>query len=979
MSERLKYLHFEIAEAPDGGPLVLGRGAMGVTYKATDSNLHCPVALKVIAPALLESSSARDRFLREARTAAALRHPNVATVLYLGEADDEVFYAMEFVEGVTLEEMIKQHGPLPAAKVLEIGSQVAKALSAAHRAGLVHRDIKPSNIMLVDGDPDAGVKLIDFGLAKLLNGDFTGETLAIASAAGFQGTPHFASPEQINGEDLDIRSDIYSLGVSLFAALTGKVPFGGSLAQVMARHLSQPPPLELLPDGPGDLKGLLAKMLAKDPSDRFQTPTELRAALDEAQTAFTHSPLADTSIGMETAASPPLSLADISPGVIFAGKYRLEGGMAMLAHTTLHKVRRDDGKIFGIVFFDQSSDSTGGLLARLQAQVDALSQIAATGIWKADTVEYDRGLAAVVGEWIDGPVLLELMKRRRALSLEEALPAMQKLGETLDALAVAGRPVAALSLGDVLITPPGVLETPLNEVADLRPLILPFRSTSSEAASPDATLAPSSITPAETLSPSQTLALLTYEVLGGMKMDASGRWTPLPALSAYGNSSLRQAIENPHSFSSAADFLSALQPGAKAPKRVPLKREPLSMPTTENSASRPSHPLPAKIAPPMPEVEKKAQAPFVPVLIAILVIAVLVVLAVVAGGAFWFFRSKAGPQDSPSSVAQVESTPAPAAASATPSASPTAPPPDPAAEFMNAAMAAQRQDDLSSALTNFAKAADVASDPTEARQKMEMVSAALRSNSALLASQFPALRPALELAAAHDVVSAQMILGEKLRRSEPQAALNWFSKAAALGQTEAMTQAGLMMANGLGRNQPNFSEAVAWFQQGAAGGDTDAMVALADCQLNGKGTARNIQGAVELLRTASALNHAMALNMLGDLVKRGVPDVLPQNYDEAFALFSKSMDLGNDDGQANVGVMYVNGWGVARNADKAFSLWKDGAERKNALCMFFYAQALEGGLAGKRQPDEARKWYVESARLGNATARTWCQKNNVPF
>ena len=314
---------------------------------------------------------------------------------------------------------------------------------------------------------------------------------------------------------------------------------------------------------------------------------------------------------------------------------------------------------------------------------------------------------------------------------------------------------------------------------------------------------------------------MTYEVLGGMKIDAGGRWTPLPALSAYGNSSLRQAIETPQSFESAASFLSALQPGAKAPRRTPAKREELSSSTPATSTPRPSRPLPAKVATPMPEPEKKVSTPFVPILIAILVIGVLAVLAIVAGGTLWFFRSKSAPQETPSEVAQVEATPTatPASASATtPETTPTPPPRDPAAEFMEAATAAQLQDNFAGALSNFAKAADAASDPTEARQKMEMVSASLRSNSALLASQFPTLRPALEQAAAHDVVSAQMILGEKLRRSEPQEALNWFAKAAALGQTEAMTQAGLMMANGLGRDQPNFSEAVAWFQQGAAGG-----------------------------------------------------------------------------------------------------------------------------------------------------------------
>jgi len=976
MSERLQYLHFEIAEAPDGGPLVLGRGAMGVTYKATDTNLHCPVALKVIAPSLLNSSSARDRFLREARTAAALRHPNVATILYLGDTDGEVFYAMEFVEGVTLEDLIKQQGTLSPSLVLEIGAKVAKALSAAHRAGLVHRDIKPSNIMLVDGDPEVGVKLIDFGLAKLLNGDFTGETLAQASAAGFQGTPHFASPEQINGEDVDIRSDIYSLGVSLFAALTGKVPFSGSLAQVMSRHLSQAPPLELLPQGPGDLQGLLGKMLAKDPQDRFQTPTELRAALEATMSFYASHAIADTSLGMETAASPALTLADLSAGVIFAGKYRLDGGMALLTYATLHRVKRDDGAIRGLVFFDHNSDSTGVLLGRLQQQVTALQGLNLPTLWKADAVEFDRGLAAVAGEWIDGPALLEIMKRRRAIALDEALPIFQPLAEALDALVGVGLPVPSLTLSDVLVSPSAALETPLNEIANIRPVILPLRSSSGTTASPDATLVPVS-TSAGSLSAAQALALLAYEVLGGMKIEAGGRWTPLPALSAFGNSSLRQAVEAPTAFDSARSFLATLQPGAKAPKRTPIKHQETQV--AASAVSPVSRPLPAKVPPPMPLPEKKKSSRL-PLMLIGGGLAVLVLLAILAGGAFFLLRFKAAskPVDAPLSITKTESDVVPAT-SATQSPSPSATPRDEAAEFMTAGTAAQRQDDFAGALTNFAKAAQVAKDPTQARQQMEMIAASLRSNNSALAGQFASLRPALELAAAQGVVSAQMILGETLQRSEPQVALNWFTKAAAQGQTEAMTQAGLMIANLLQPNDPKYSEAVAWFQQGAAGGDTNAMVALADCKLNGKGTEVDVPGAVEILRTAAALNNAIALNMLGDLVKRGVPSLTPQSYEEAFTLFSRSMEMGNDDAQANVGVMYVNGWGVPKDAKKAFELWRQGAKDKNPLCMFFYAQALEGGLMGQRQPDEARKWYIESARMGNATARTWCQKHNVPF
>ena len=167
-----RYGHFEVLLGEDGLPLELGRGAMGTTYRARDTVLHHLVALKVIAQNVAALPAARVRFLREARAAAKLRHPNVASVFYYGEQDGECYYAMELVEGETLEARVQRDGPLSAELALQIGVQVAQALSAAEAQGLVHRDLKPSNLLLVAGQADGKpeeiplVKVIDFGLAK---------------------------------------------------------------------------------------------------------------------------------------------------------------------------------------------------------------------------------------------------------------------------------------------------------------------------------------------------------------------------------------------------------------------------------------------------------------------------------------------------------------------------------------------------------------------------------------------------------------------------------------------------------------------------------------------------------------------------------------------------------------------------------------------------------------------------------------------
>jgi serine/threonine protein kinase/TolB-like protein/Tfp pilus assembly protein PilF len=266
---------FEIARHKDGSLCELGRGAMGVTYLARDNVLRRKVALKVIdVPAAARGShTMRERFLREARAAAALRHPNVAAIYQFGASPNgsRCFYAMELVEGETLETRVRRDGPLNPKLALEIAIQIARALMAAAAQSLIHRDLKPANIMLTSGNAETAeleVKVIDFGLAK-----------AIADAGGemdltrgeFVGTPNFASPEQFESGPVDVRSDIYSLGATLWFALTGKTPFAGrNIEEIHRAQKSHTLPVEQLnaANVPSSLKSLLVSMLAFEPAAR---------------------------------------------------------------------------------------------------------------------------------------------------------------------------------------------------------------------------------------------------------------------------------------------------------------------------------------------------------------------------------------------------------------------------------------------------------------------------------------------------------------------------------------------------------------------------------------------------------------------------------------------------------------------------------------------------------------------------------------
>src|ERR1700739_1519883 len=278
ISSELRFEHYRVLQNAAGKPLELGRGAMGVTYKAVDVNLRCAVALKVINARLIGDESARRRFVREARAAASVRHPNGASVFHLGKSGDGYFYAMEYVEGETLESMIRRSGRLEVKLALEVATQVAAGLAAVHKQKLVHRDIKPSNIMVsVEEESIVTAKIIDLGLAKPAP-DAPAEA-AISIPGAFAGTPEFASPEQFAGVGVDIRSDLYSLGVVLWEMVTGHAVFRGTPAEVMYQHQHVPLPLDLLEAVPQPVVVLLEKLLEKDPAQRFQTPNELLKAM----------------------------------------------------------------------------------------------------------------------------------------------------------------------------------------------------------------------------------------------------------------------------------------------------------------------------------------------------------------------------------------------------------------------------------------------------------------------------------------------------------------------------------------------------------------------------------------------------------------------------------------------------------------------------------------------------------------------------
>jgi eukaryotic-like serine/threonine-protein kinase len=247
----------------------IGEGGMGEVYLAEQLTMHRTVALKILHNKWADDEEFRKRFLLEARAAGKLNHQNLIQVYDVNKYQGKYYFSMEFIDGVTGEDLIRHEGALPVEKVIDICMQVCQALKYLANHNIVHRDIKPANIMVTK---DGTVKLGDFGfIQSVWDAELMQEGTTI-------GTPDYISPEQARGErNLDVRSDIYSLGASLFHMLTGKTLFQGSCSKVMRDHIETEPPKldDLRKDLPKDLKRILGKMTAKQPIDRYQTPDEV--------------------------------------------------------------------------------------------------------------------------------------------------------------------------------------------------------------------------------------------------------------------------------------------------------------------------------------------------------------------------------------------------------------------------------------------------------------------------------------------------------------------------------------------------------------------------------------------------------------------------------------------------------------------------------------------------------------------------------
>lgn len=1010
-----QFKHYQVLRRDDNSLWELGRGAMGVTYKAIDTQLHCPVALKVINARFLNDDVARQRFLREARAAAQLRHPNVASIFHLGADDELYFYAMEFIDGETVEALTKRAGPLPVLTALDITDQVARALGAAARHGLIHRDIKPANLMLVRDDGDLLVKVIDFGLAKAINkGTDSAATLTLGE---FVGTPYFASPEQLEEKELDIRSDIYSLGITLWFMLKGRGPFEGSVATVASSHLFKTPPFETLEGIPREVVALLEKMLQKDPAWRHQTPAELRREL--ARCLGRDAGNAGTASLGSAGVVPVESLVSQTPSEVTLVDSRAIASVSSAASAAASTATSDRFKILHRVDSDgtrtlyDAVDRQTGEIVRVRSLSDAQpDEEMATLVGVVEklvanphanliqpiaisTATHQRFLAF---EKFDGFPVLNILRKRRELSAGEVLLILDQAAKAIDH--AVDLDLSALQLGieamQISVEQP---ETPeriqrlLGERLDgwpaLRVKIDPFGSLIDNGAT--ATIGGMTLfspqdfaqTPAGTsgslrLEYIGKLARVAYELVGGIRPQAAGgirRYVPEASLSEAGNAVLKRALidQDTEPFSSAADFVAALRQtletdehpltprlahvDAQSARRttVPPKLLENPVPIAEpvvSTLQSPSTSTTASVPPPTrPKPPVSPKSPQKGPSTVTIGIIFLILVLLLAAGGFSAYKVY--------QIVRVKfQTPAPIP-TLTPTPAPSrveTPAPSPA-EIISPTPSATE----TSAPTPSKTPTSTPSEEDAYSGTLEGIKQALASRDYKtvltgfvgMLNEFPNRRDAT-LSQLDSAISGPLSSAIETDFNELESPL---IEAGNEGSTAAMVSLG----NHFRKTEPE--NAMKWYQRAANLGVPRAMVALGQLYANERGPHFDLGLAFDWFSNAAARGDIGAKYLIAECLFYGKGVARDQN--KAVQLLSEAAAFNHPNAIDLLGTCYLKGIGVPQNLDKAFELFQRGSQLGNDYSTGNLGILYLKGLGVPKQPRKAVALFKTGAEHGN--------------
>jgi serine/threonine protein kinase/TPR repeat protein len=1041
MADAERYQHYEVLRRGDGSPWELGRGAMGITYKAYDTNLRCPVALKVINNAYLNSDVARQRFLREARAAAALRHQNVASVFHLGTDHESYFYAMEFIDGETVDTYMKRTGPLSPLEALEITLQVSRALAAAVKQQLVHRDLKPANLMLVDEEGEKVVKVIDFGLAKSAKreGEDSG-TLTVGG--GFVGTPHFASPEQLEERDIDIRSDIYSLGATLYYMVSGRPPYSGSVAQIMSQHLYKPLPLEPLEGSPSCVVQLVQRMMEKDRVNRPQSPADLRQevlrcieAIQANATATKRPPaaiqrLAEQPDTLATQALPTDRPPTSQEPIVLAERYQLGRDLGDIpqGRRFLADDLQRDRKVLLLVFNREFLADSKRYTA-LEQEIDQLRRAPRPELQEIYSIESVGQQSFLVQGVIIGPSLLEILRIRKALTPPEALLLLKLLAPVADHARDNQLQQMALTISGVHLTTPGLSEETIDQAllqrlltqwsqlgVKIEPVDFSLSSSDSATWAGSATLVQSSSGDGPRASYLGMLSLLIYELLGGPRhtVETTGRYTPVAVLSEQGNTVLRRGLTD--ELASAVEMSNLLEDqifGKRSEYVSPSSTSAHASTQSGGAALAPpsqthAPPVVAETAPPSPAValpplrpdaEKQKTSVAGLLLMCGLVVLLLGGLGLAGYAAYRYFVGQQFVETGPA-------RPTPAS-SATPRQQPTTRP-TPTPEELTTPSSTPEEN-----VTPSPTAEEQSPSPTpvpidDVQEKLRAAQELGRSG-----NWQGALKAYLDLVDRYPERSVVLkrldnLLAElhgtpgKPDPDSYEEAKPDLIRAAEKGVVPAMLIIGQFAREG------NPTEAMKWFEIAAAKGSTPAMVE-AGLSYSNRRQPGDDRKALEYFLQAANSGDRVGKYLAGECyyfgkgVQIDVPKAVAflqeaaamrepramdllgthfrklRDFDQARKFYEEAAAEGYPLSLSNLGVLYMNGEGVQRSPEIAANLFKQGAEKGDPLGMCFYAGCLAEGLGLQKDSRSAAEWFRRSARAGNPRAIEWCRNNGINY
>ena len=933
--ERFHIGNFELLRDENDAPLLLGKGAFGRTYKARHRFLDTVVALKVINERYVADPVARQRFLVEGRAVARLSHPHIARIHDFGEAGGALYYAMEFCSGGNLAGHVQLHGALDVAALLDVAIQVAGALECAHAAGFVHRDVKPSNIMLTGPNQPLCTKLIDFGL---VHATAPGESVVPGeedATARFIGTPLFASPEQLREQPVDGRTDLFSLGMTLWYLAVGGAPEPGTPAEIAASRLSLEIYAPRLPKNlPDPLRLLLARLLEKDPDRRVKDVGEALSAFRQCAASL-GLPVPDGSVGVGAAGGmdgsavtpileepgwPPAEVRSVAwpmesewsllsrgavaiTGSYYSGEHVASSEKAVLAHV-LHPELVHDAATFG----------------RIRVNVAGIRSLAVPSVIRPDEIiRYSDHDLIVMGKPSGGD-LPAALRAQGVVGFGIARPFLETVAAASDRLRAANLPG---------------LDASSTMTSDI------FNDAVREE------------------DPCCQFAGLIYRVVSGRNCPVAASLSPqgfvaVPGLSEQANRILALVIARQSHYASCGDLLQDLlgveggfsstvgsQGTVGSTGTRPVVRSAAA--TASKSPVAPLRPVaPPILQPSKSEVARKPRGRR---------LVISTVLAIVALGVCAVFFTKSHTDTTNSQNNKLPGT-------------------------------VHGSNDQSAGTTPN-KPTDAKTITEEAERRAQKVyqeglryyygsTEGITIDHARAAALF---RQAADqqLPEAEARMAVLYFFGNGVAKDETKAR-EWANKAIEHGlETKAQTsnpraeaELAVLYENGLGVSQSD-SKAADFYQKAGDGGDAAALNSLSSLYRDGKGVPQNLTKAADLCQRAVAQGNTAALTVLGWLYANG--QGVPQSDSKAAELFQKAVDLGDADALTNLGVLYANGRGVAQNYSKAAELFQKTANLDDAAALTNLAGLYADGKGVPRNDSKAAELYQKAADLGFVPAQ----------